>query len=199
VKLTYKNLQSGMTLIEVMVGFVLTSILLFGLTGLWSVVNKQFQDLTIKQKAVFVLSGEMERLAAVYTWDKKFIEDKEVAGLPGTIIYNKEGRFVTADNGSDFKTSQVGDLLYFGGAAFAASDRNVVWIDQDHSVTGLLSWSVENVHNPAENKCFSGQECKLLTLFLNYPYRYKTDAAPINSTMGKVYELSLQTIVGRRE
>lgn len=58
--------QFGFTLIEVLVGIVLTAVLVLGLSGLWTTVNDQFLYLTIKQKAIFVLNGEMERLSALY-------------------------------------------------------------------------------------------------------------------------------------
>ena len=58
--------QLGFTLIEVLIGTVLIAILVLGLSGLWTTVNNQFLFLTIKQKAIFVLNGEMERLSALY-------------------------------------------------------------------------------------------------------------------------------------
>ena len=58
--------QVGFTLIEVLIGTVLIAILVLGLSGLWTTVNNQFLFLTLKQKAIFVLNGEMERLAALY-------------------------------------------------------------------------------------------------------------------------------------
>ena len=39
--------QSGFTLIEVMVGFMLTTILLLGMTGIWKMVDKQFYQVKL--------------------------------------------------------------------------------------------------------------------------------------------------------
>ena len=58
--------QAGFTLTEVLIGIVITSILVLGLSGLWTTVNNQFLFLSMKQKAIFVLNGEMERLSALY-------------------------------------------------------------------------------------------------------------------------------------
>lgn len=60
--------QGGFTLVEVLIGIVVTSILVLGLSGLWTTVNNQFLFLSIKQKAIFVLNGEMERLTALYRY-----------------------------------------------------------------------------------------------------------------------------------
>ena len=62
----YQLKQVGFTLIEVLIGTVLIAILVLGLSGLWTTVNNQFLFLTLKQKAIFVLNGEMERLTALY-------------------------------------------------------------------------------------------------------------------------------------
>lgn len=73
--------QRGVTLIEVMIALVLTSILVLGLSGLWANVSRQFLFLTLKQKAVFVLNGEMERLSALYRFTD-FADDDEVVDYP---------------------------------------------------------------------------------------------------------------------
>ena len=62
----YHPRQFGFTLIEVLVGIALTALLVLGMTGLWTTVNDQFLYLTVKQKAIFVLNGEMERLSTLY-------------------------------------------------------------------------------------------------------------------------------------
>lgn len=58
--------QSGFTLIEVMVAFALTMVLMIGMSALWTVVATQFDSLVYRQKAIFRLNGEMERLVAQY-------------------------------------------------------------------------------------------------------------------------------------
>jgi prepilin-type N-terminal cleavage/methylation domain-containing protein len=83
--------QSGFTLAEVLVGIVITSILVLGLSGLWTTVNSQFLFLSMKQKAVFVLNGEMERLSALYRFT-----DFSNSSAFRTVTYNN------ATDGDDF-------------------------------------------------------------------------------------------------
>ncbi|MEI8394250.1 MAG: type II secretion system protein [Rhodospirillaceae bacterium] len=56
-----------MTVVEVMIGFVLVSILLIGMGSLWVSVSQQMDRQTLRQKAVFRLNAEMERLVKLYT------------------------------------------------------------------------------------------------------------------------------------
>jgi prepilin-type N-terminal cleavage/methylation domain-containing protein len=58
--------QSGFTLIEVMVAMALVMVLMVGMNALWTQVASQFDDLVYRQKAIFRLNGEMERLVALY-------------------------------------------------------------------------------------------------------------------------------------
>lgn len=58
--------QSGATLIEVLIGMVLVSILLIGMNGLWVAAARQVDDSVLRQQAVMRLNGEMERLSAAY-------------------------------------------------------------------------------------------------------------------------------------
>ncbi|MEI6985766.1 MAG: hypothetical protein WCK65_06525 [Rhodospirillaceae bacterium] len=59
--------ECGMTVIECMVGFLLISILLIGMGNLWVSVSQQIDRQSLRQKAVFRLNGEMERLVKLYT------------------------------------------------------------------------------------------------------------------------------------
>lgn len=58
--------QTGMTLIEVMVGFTLVATLMVGMNMMWSQINLQADRQILKQKAIFRLHGEMERLDRLY-------------------------------------------------------------------------------------------------------------------------------------
>ena len=197
----YREHQQGVTLIEVMVGIVLTSILILGLSGLWSMVHKQFRNLTIKQKAVFVLSGEMERLATFYTWND--MDDSNPITITSDLdadrlMYNKLNvPHNIISTSSDFENGEV--YFFDSNDIPGAEDRNVVWIDREDNITGILSWSLESIGVAGTNDCFaSGTLCQELTLYLRYPYR-SSNASPINSTLGIVREMSLKTIVRRRE
>lgn len=190
-----------MTLIEVMVGMVLTSILVFGLSSLWSVVHDQFRMLTLKQKAVLVLHGEMERLAALYTW--KNVDDlvdgaSAEAGGAITVTGTKRYKKAVGSGSNDLVVNSGfdnGQIFYYDAdGSPGLEDRNVVWLDKADNITALLSWS----ETQQPNNCYGGK-CNEITLYLQYPYRYISDSDPLNETAGKVSEMSLKTIVGRRE
>jgi prepilin-type N-terminal cleavage/methylation domain-containing protein len=59
--------QSGFTLIEVMISFVLLLVLMMGMNALWTQVSAQFDLTTYREKAILRLSGEMTRLVNLYT------------------------------------------------------------------------------------------------------------------------------------
>lgn len=58
--------QSGITLMEVMIGIVLVGLLALGMNGLWEAAARQLDEASLRQRAVFRLNGEMERLSALY-------------------------------------------------------------------------------------------------------------------------------------
>ncbi|MBT4490192.1 MAG: prepilin-type N-terminal cleavage/methylation domain-containing protein, partial [Rhodospirillaceae bacterium] len=58
--------EDGFTLVEVLAATVITSILVLGLANLWTAVAGEVDGLTMRQKAIFVLNGQMERLTALY-------------------------------------------------------------------------------------------------------------------------------------
>ncbi len=113
-RLNQHPFERGFTLIEVMVGMVLASILVMGLTSLWGVVGNQFSDLNLRQRAVFALNGEMERLSSIYASDT----------LPTTVDVGSTGRLVFADtvsfvhanaNLATYISTYDGKLFYFDG------------------------------------------------------------------------------------
>lgn len=59
--------QTGMTLVEVMMAMVLTAILLVGMNALWVEISREVDALVLRQKAIFRLNGEMERLTGLYS------------------------------------------------------------------------------------------------------------------------------------
>ena len=59
--------DAGNTLVGVMAAGVVLGALALGLGNLWTVFDRMSFDALIRQKAVFVLNGEMERLASLYT------------------------------------------------------------------------------------------------------------------------------------
>jgi Tfp pilus assembly protein PilV len=72
--------EAGMSLVEVMVAIFITAILVMGLSSLWTRVNDQFLYLTLRQKAIFVLNGEMERLTAMIRYRDTAYLDIDING-----------------------------------------------------------------------------------------------------------------------
>ena len=147
--------QRGITLIEIMVGVVLTAILVLGMSGLWANVNRNFLSLTLRQKAVFVLNGEMERLAALYRFTGFAGEDATTDGYASTpnerLVFPSS---LTAVNqvvtsvGSDFTCDDntCAGLVFFDANGVSANDdRNYVWLDQARDLTAQLSWRLREL------------------------------------------------------
>lgn len=139
----FSRAEQGFTLVEVMIGIVLTAILTLGLTGLWAMAADNFLDAARRQKAIFALNNEVERFVAINS--RVYIEG--VAKDSGdtfqrTTTPNEEniwdttltkGNFVTT--GPDFTPEQV---LYVGSGS--ATDRNLVWLDQGDGIVGSIHW-----------------------------------------------------------
>jgi len=66
VRVSTRRRNAGFTLLEVMIGFALATLLFIGMNQFWVVVASQIDLLTIRQKAVFRINGEMERLTEYY-------------------------------------------------------------------------------------------------------------------------------------
>ncbi|CAK0755948.1 putative Prepilin-type N-terminal cleavage/methylation domain-containing protein [Gammaproteobacteria bacterium] len=202
-----------MTMIEVMVGIVLTSILVLALSGTWAMVSDEFFKLTLKQKAAFVLNGEMERLVAAFRY-KNPAGDWLKPELSSSSRYVYDSGTIDIDN-NDIKNIVVNTSMV--ASSFANSqihfytesgkDYNVVWLDRDRQITATLTWAMTESVGPTDNAdCYwkdSGPKdvvtnlhCRLLVVYLKYPFRYQSDTSPIADVMGWTTEISLQTIVG---
>ena len=207
--------QSGMTLIEIMITIVVLSILVLGISGLWANVTGDFLALTIRQKAIFVLNGEMARLSALFRFnDYTFVENNSgnytdsgpkvrdvfpESGAGSTtvdeiVVTSAQGSFSCGDN------SCAGSVLHINNP-LSGGQRNYVWIDQARNIVGELSWRFrdDNTVIPVNaNICFD-RPCRELTIYLRFPLRYKNDTTtPQPPEFGRPETLSLITIVGQR-
>ncbi|MDP6814058.1 MAG: prepilin-type N-terminal cleavage/methylation domain-containing protein [Alphaproteobacteria bacterium] len=235
--------QAGMTLIEVLVGIVMTSILVLGLTGLWTTVNNEFLFLTVKQKAIFVLHGEMTRLTSLFryadvaadsdyrqvTYSSNSLGDEFSQSVDQTrYVYMDSPTLAVVQEivnsnsnaNADFSCGAAGGfdpdcagvVLVDTNGVGNDDDRNYVWIDMKRRITGRLSWELSTIpnnantcYNPATDAngacadlCYNGS-CQLLTLFLQYPFRYTDSADPdTDAGFNRTQSLILKTIVGRR-
>lgn len=224
--------QQGLTLIEILVTLILLSIMVFGLTGLWSTVSGHFLSLTLRQKAVFVLSGEMDRLSALYRFtnfgadapnsDDSASPPEQQYGdpVPRNIfpLTSTNAPVVNSIVTQDTATFDCGindcaaRVFHDANGAGSNNDRIYVWIDQARKITGRLSWHLENPEEVTNFAlCSDGvstgdgttlggtSPCQVLTVFLEYPYRFVDGTTPDAETgFGKIHQLSLKTIVGRR-
>ncbi|MBF0145956.1 MAG: type II secretion system protein [Magnetococcales bacterium] len=212
----------GFTLVEVMVGMVLTGILLTGVVGLWGMVADQFFRLSLRQKAVFVLHGHMERLAQLYRYGNTTTNMSVYSSTTGYdhpplatntahhILYVDE----TVRNSDDLMRTaaatksafEEGKILYmdYGAVNESAEDRNIVWLDREKDVAAQLSWYLDNTID-AGNQCYNDVQdvagCRLLTLYLDYPYRFMAGTPPTMTALPEytVETISIKTIVGRRK
>lgn len=79
--------QTGMTLVEVMVAMVLTAILLVGMNALWVEISREVDALVLRQKAIFRLNGEMERLVGLYAMGEMSVFPPNVTSpTPGLAV-----------------------------------------------------------------------------------------------------------------
>lgn len=213
--------DSGFTLVEVMVAGALLSVLGLGLMSAWAVFDRLTFSNLMRQKAVFVLNGEMERLAAQYT-TRQFNPASEQPGypvIPGLTGSAKRVTFAAADNLPLFTTTSVttfqesdAKVWMVGGTPPA----NWVWLDSARGLVANLSWiscSVADKLGPAcwdeggktgkLSKCYVPQArgnppdvpCQLVTVVLTYPYKLVQGVA---TPLGATSTLTLSTIVGQR-
>jgi prepilin-type N-terminal cleavage/methylation domain-containing protein len=207
--------QSGMTLIEIMITIVVLSILVLGISGLWANVTGDFIALTTRQKAIFVLNGEMARLSALFRFGdyKPFVEDnsENYTEIPKTrdifpesgsgsptvdeiVVTSAQGSFSCGDNSCAGSVLQINNPLSGG-------QRNYVWIDQARNIVGELSWRFrgDNTVMPVNANICSEIPCRELTVYLRFPLRYQNDTTtPQPPEFGRTETLSLITIVGQR-
>ena len=196
---------AGFTLIEIMVSMVLTGILVAGVVGLWGMVGEQFFRLSLRQKAVFVLHGQMERIAQLYRSGNMSASLVTTTNYPNH-PHPTQNHFIFPSGNSlvavlaDFvAVDGKGAIFYWdqGNAGATVEDRNLVWLDDDKNVVAQLSWTLEP--NPSDDDpvnasmCFNGP-CQHLTLYMDYPYRFNNGAPTTTSNRDTI---SLKTIIGQ--
>ncbi|CAK0744797.1 conserved hypothetical protein [Gammaproteobacteria bacterium] len=209
----------GMTLVEVMVAIVLSSILALSLSGTWAMVSNEFFRLTLRQKAIFVLNGEMERLVAAFRY-----KNSDTSSATNWLIQDSTGSSFYIYNSltTDANIRNIVTTIAMNDPSFADSnistynnasqEYNVLWLDRDREITATLKWDISETvglinDSITNNDCFwtngngpndsaiNPNHCRLLKVYLKYPFRYQT-TNPISETMGPTDEISLQTIVG---
>lgn len=211
-----KSSQTGHTLLEVMFASVVLSIFVLAMGSVWHTARTNADALVVRQKAIFVLNSEMERLSALY--------NRTTFGVLGPVSTNG---YTPTNILPATRLSYPLPLLSYVAqpfttmslATFNASDFNIwlhdsgsglyayVWIDRGRGVAGRLSWTTSNIipavcTAPGSCSCmgFSGllsDNCRNLNLYLEYPYRIASDGTV--TTQGQLQTLSLKTMVGHGE
>lgn len=212
--------QRGFSLMEVMFASMILSIFILGVGGFWYSASSRASELVLKQKAIFVLNGEMERISALYVFTG-FAADllsgpvstsgyDGIAAIPATRLVYPDGIGTYASN--DYVTTSAVTFassdfyVLLQSNLFSSLNRTYVWIDKNRSVVGRLSWVTTNISvgsclqlldcscQPADNLLLENQ-CKRLDVFLEYPYRI--DGSGNITPPATLLTLSLKTIVGR--
>lgn len=212
--------QAGFTLVEVMAAGVILSVLAVGLAHMWAAVGAQSIDLTVRQKAVFVLNGEMERLSSLYfftgfgavTATDTSAYDTPAGFVDSRVIYRNATNGFMATGGDAFVVDQAtflagaDSLVLLQDVTGTANDRNFVWVDRDREIVGRLSWveaavAKQKTCNNKDCFCFDwsggagGTGCREITLYLEFPFRM-TATGP--ETMDQPLQIiPLKTVVGR--
>lgn len=215
-----KDRHAGFTLLEIMVAMVLAGVLAVGMQNLYAMLGEEVQEFNLRQKAVFVLNGEMEKLYSIFhSIDNSTVVGNAVlvadAGYTGVFpphIFSGGGTnhqilddtpannfVITSTAVFTQETNEQPDneasILYYTDTG--GQPRNAVWLDFEKKITARVSWIATPVPDSGSTACYG--DCYLITLYLDYPFRYVTDPAvdPLSSMGGRVNTLVLRTIVGR--
>ncbi|MCP5142034.1 MAG: hypothetical protein H6980_06765 [Gammaproteobacteria bacterium] len=204
--------QFGITQIEVLIGIVLTATLVIGLVGLWSLVDEQFQRLQWRQKAVFELNAQTERLAALYRHTNFLGEAGRHADGGVTVgrwIYREDpspsegtvsGLVVAENHDADVDANSFGErqILHmdYPGPPTASSHTNTIWLDRDNLVTAELAWEIAEIDVPPP-ACWRNS-CYFMTVSLSFPYRLVAGTAAMVAEFGEIETLQVRTMVARR-
>ena len=219
-----RHRQRGFSLLEVMFASTILSVIILGVGGFWYAANSHVADLVLKQKAIFVLSAEVERLTALYVFTS-FAADPTngpvtttaydgLAAIPATrLVYPNDvtsfmgggSNFITTSantfsTGSEFLVWDKADIL-------VPLNRTYVWIDKDRNLVGRLSWVATDIVVPSciqnadcscqryDNLSLNGGRCQSLDVYLEYPYRFA--ASGTVTAPAQLQTISIKTIAGR--
>jgi len=214
--------QSGFSLLEVMFASTILSVFVLGLAGFWYSASSRVADLVLRQKAIFVLNAEVERLTALYIYTN-FASDffngplasigyDGIGAIPTTrLIYPSNlgsyasNNYITSSaatfsTGSEFLVWQTTNFLPW-------LDRTYVWIDRSRNIVGRLSWVAANINVVScignvdcscqrfDNSSATGGRCQTLDVYLEYPYSFVSSGSV--TAPAQLQTISLRTIVGR--
>ncbi|MBF0141265.1 MAG: DUF1566 domain-containing protein [Magnetococcales bacterium] len=193
--------DGGFTLIEVMAGMVLLSILWLGVLGILRHVEQNRQDLLLKQQVIFALDAEMKRLYYLYNrgslWSERATHSDSSTG-EGRWIYRATPAAATCPTGKpncflhtsipSYAQFLQGELTLLPHAVGSSDkDYNLFWVDRGAKIVGKLFWTLVGTGLDA---C-----CRKITLTMTWPYRFQ-DGGESAGDMGPVQTITLEGIVG---
>jgi prepilin-type N-terminal cleavage/methylation domain-containing protein len=208
--------KAGFTLIEIVVAMFLAGILSAGTIVLWDIVGQFYFQTSLKQKAVFALNSQTERLTSLYRWCDLYTHTTHTGNL-----YLKTGYVTTCAN-SFLKTS-ASDFSHWEDVYYnAAESYNTVYIDKSKNVVGKLYWKEQTVYgggmcstgsssgdsefggstaSSSDCSALAASEAVCLTINLEYPYRWDnvTPAMTEDSALGPVRTIKVKTIVATKK
>ncbi len=150
---------------EVLAASGLLSIIVLCLVNGWAALERLSFDVLLRQKATFVLNGEMERVAGLYAKTsfgasvvKSATGYAAQAGIVGSgtrVTYSTTAVPVTftVATASAFTAAAAPDTLvwlYAGGSA----PFNYVWLDRPRGLLARLSWSSCDVTANTSSACW---------------------------------------------
>jgi len=213
--------QRGFSLLEVMFASTILSIFILGIGGFWYQASTRVFDLVLRQKAVFALSGELERISALYVYTAYAADSVNgplittgytdgLASLPATrLIY---GSNITSYASNGYVRALYGSFaadefeVFLKTNILPALSREYIWIDKSKGIVGRLSWTTTDINIAScvqagdcscqrfDNLALSGGRCQVLEVYLEYPYR--VDSGTITAP-ASLQTITLRTIVGR--
>ena len=216
--------QRGFSLLEVMFASTILSVIILGVGGFWYAANSHVADLVLKQKAIFVLNAEVERLTALYVFTG-FATDPTngpvtttgydgLPAIPSTRLVYPNDVTAIMGGGNNFITTAANtfatgsEFLVWDNLGFLSSlNRTYVWIDKNRNLVGRLSWvttdiTVASCIQTADCSCqrfdnlsLNGGRCQRLDVYLEYPYRFATSGTI--TAPAQLQTISVGTIVGR--
>jgi len=134
--------------------------------GVWSAAGGAVNDLVVREKAIWTLNGQMERLVALYQFtdfgaggadtssgygyptpyaDTRLVYGQGLLDLlapSGSLLgglLGTETEFGFLETPEDFAGAEGYPVAVFGGL-LSGGQRNYVWIDRDRDIVGRLSW-----------------------------------------------------------
>ncbi|MEO5373011.1 MAG: type II secretion system GspH family protein [Alphaproteobacteria bacterium] len=204
--------SQGFTLVEVMVGMVLTAILVLGLSSAWVLTSTEFLRLTLRQKAIMALNGETERLAYYYAHDSTTQIKSSSCLLSESItvdgaaisanLYPKAACTLDGNHILNTNLVDVGQVFVLETGTLPSNRKyNVVWLDKEKGLAASLFWTVADSTATNAANCLT-YTCQDLTVYLQYPYRFTPSATEADGTLVNdlppVETVSVKTIVGNR-